>query len=263
MCGVTTVIPFNKGSRTDVTQCKPGLVMLLDGTLRWLKADGTLVPVPGAGGGAWGEAATAQFSGSGSPVGVVTPSGKGDLYVDEDAPALWQATGLTANDWQATGDSQSVKVIGPCVVEWSDLPEYGDSTDLFTLNIGQVIIGWWTDPETFVVFDQSGSGGYDYAFSIGQGAAYDAAQPAGQNGQTGGFGFPAASDVDFGPADAVSNLISGTARRNDNGDIISTLMKVITEALPVRAYNALEFLVGPLDQGHAELYFLVATPKAP
>lgn len=105
---MTTVIPFNKGSRIDVTQCEPGLVMLLDGTLRWLKADGTLVPVPGAGGGAWGEASTAQFSGSGSPIGVVTPSGKGDLYVDEDTPALWQATGLTNADWQpATGGSRA------------------------------------------------------------------------------------------------------------------------------------------------------------
>jgi len=52
---------------------------------------------------AWGEAATATFSGSGSPVGVVTPNGEGDLYVDTTTPALYQATGATSADWQLVG----------------------------------------------------------------------------------------------------------------------------------------------------------------
>lgn len=47
---MTTVIPFNKGARIDITQCEPGLIMLVDGTLAWLKADGTTEPVPATGG---------------------------------------------------------------------------------------------------------------------------------------------------------------------------------------------------------------------
>lgn len=59
--------------------------------------------VGGGGGGPWGQASTAKYSGSGSPVGVVTPSGIGDLYVDDTTPALYQATGLTSADWQVQG----------------------------------------------------------------------------------------------------------------------------------------------------------------
>lgn len=51
-------------------------------------------------GGDWGQATTAHFSGSGSPVTVVTPSAIGDLYVDTTTPGLWQANGLTNTDWQ-------------------------------------------------------------------------------------------------------------------------------------------------------------------
>lgn len=56
-------------------------------------------------GGPWGEASTAQFSGSGDPTGVVTPSGEGDLYVDTSTPALYQATGATSSDWAIVGGS--------------------------------------------------------------------------------------------------------------------------------------------------------------
>lgn len=66
----------------------------------------------GGGGGiaAWGQTSTAKFSGSGSPVGVVTPSAEGDLYTDDTTPGLWQATGAGNTDWQQVGTSvQSVK----------------------------------------------------------------------------------------------------------------------------------------------------------
>lgn len=58
----------------------------------------------------WGQAATAHFHGSGSPVGVVTPGGIGDLYVDDTTPALWQATGLTSADWSQVGGGGSQPV---------------------------------------------------------------------------------------------------------------------------------------------------------
>jgi hypothetical protein len=41
--------------------------------------------------------------GSGSPVGVVTPTGIGYLYVDNTTPALWQAIGPTNADWVNIG----------------------------------------------------------------------------------------------------------------------------------------------------------------
>lgn len=38
-------------------------------------------------------------SGSGSPVGVVTPGAVNQFYRDTTTPGLWQATGLTNADW--------------------------------------------------------------------------------------------------------------------------------------------------------------------
>lgn len=59
----------------------------------------------GGGGGiaSWGSAANATLVGSGSPVGVITPGGVGDLYVDNVAPGLWQANGLTNTSWTLIG----------------------------------------------------------------------------------------------------------------------------------------------------------------
>lgn len=67
----------------------------------------TKIPDDGPGSSAWGEASTAKFSGSGSPVGVVTPTGEGDLYVDETTPGLWQANGTTNTDWTQVGSGGS------------------------------------------------------------------------------------------------------------------------------------------------------------
>lgn len=65
-------------------------------------------PLDAGGGGAWGQASTAKYAGSGTPVGTVTPSGAGDLYVDDTTPALWQATGVADTDWQQVGSGTSV-----------------------------------------------------------------------------------------------------------------------------------------------------------
>ncbi len=51
----------------------------------------------------WGQASSAKYAGAGSPVGSVTPSAIGDLYVDETGPGLWQATGVTNTSWQQVG----------------------------------------------------------------------------------------------------------------------------------------------------------------
>lgn len=40
-----------------------------------------------------------DVSGSGSPVGSVTPSFVNQFYRRTDSPELWQATGLTNADW--------------------------------------------------------------------------------------------------------------------------------------------------------------------
>lgn len=41
----------------------------------------------------------APLSGSGSPVGVVTPSVVGQTYFDTAGPGFWVATGLTSANW--------------------------------------------------------------------------------------------------------------------------------------------------------------------
>lgn len=59
----------------------------------------------GGGGGitGWGQASQAVFSGSGSPSGVVTPNGAGDLYIDLATPGLYQANGVTNTSWLLIG----------------------------------------------------------------------------------------------------------------------------------------------------------------
>ena len=60
--------------------------------------DVMLCVLEGAGGGASG---SGVLEGSGSPVGVVTPTAIGQLYSDINAPGgLWQSTGLAAANWQ-------------------------------------------------------------------------------------------------------------------------------------------------------------------
>lgn len=48
----------------------------------------------------WGYAASATAQYPGSPVGLITPEGVGDLFIDSAGPGLWQATGLLNTDWQ-------------------------------------------------------------------------------------------------------------------------------------------------------------------
>jgi len=74
----------------------------------YLTYDQGVPTVPGgtSGGGvsnAWGQALTAKFFGSGSPIGIVLPSHLGDLYVDDVTPALWQAYGTLNTQWQQIG----------------------------------------------------------------------------------------------------------------------------------------------------------------
>lgn len=89
-------------------EAEPGLIRLPDGTVWLVNPDLTVTQVLGGpGGGPWGQSSTAKFSGSGSPVGVVTPTGVGDLYTDHVTPALWQATGVTDTDWQVVGNGGS------------------------------------------------------------------------------------------------------------------------------------------------------------
>jgi len=49
---------------------------------------------------------TGNLSGTGSPVGVVTPTSIGQLYTDQNVPhSVWQSTGLTNTAWD--------QIIGP------------------------------------------------------------------------------------------------------------------------------------------------------
>jgi len=59
----------------------------------------------GGGGGltTWGQSNQATYVGAGSPVGVITPNGAGDLYVDNTTPGLYQANGVLNTSWQLIG----------------------------------------------------------------------------------------------------------------------------------------------------------------
>lgn len=40
-----------------------------------------------------------NLAGSGSPIGVVTPTSLGQLYADYTTPGLWESNGLTSGSW--------------------------------------------------------------------------------------------------------------------------------------------------------------------
>lgn len=110
------------GKQSTVAE-QPPATHLPDG-VRWIQTDGVeqyvdggaWVDVPSGGGGggiaAWGQVSTAEYSGSGSPVGVVTPDASGDLYLDATTPALWQANGVTNTDWQLVSGSSGISAWG-------------------------------------------------------------------------------------------------------------------------------------------------------
>ena len=54
-----------------------------------------MIATNGTGGGGTG----AFLSGSGSPVGAVTPTSVGQTYLDTTTPGFWAANGLTNNSW--------------------------------------------------------------------------------------------------------------------------------------------------------------------
>lgn len=79
------------------------LYYAVDTTAFYVYDGTTWQPIGGGGGGgiaSWGQVSTSQYSGSGSPVGAVTPDAEGDLYLDTTTPAVWQATGTGDTDWQ-------------------------------------------------------------------------------------------------------------------------------------------------------------------
>lgn len=47
-----------------------------------------------------GGGGTSNLSGTGSPVGVVTPDEENQIYRDTSVDTYWWATGLTSADWQ-------------------------------------------------------------------------------------------------------------------------------------------------------------------
>lgn len=89
----------------------------------------------------WGQAATAHFHGNGSPVGVVTPGGIGDLYVDDTGPGLWQATGLTSADWSQVGSGGSGGIIGKVIA--FDTPGLAAGVPFWTPTVDTYILNAW------------------------------------------------------------------------------------------------------------------------
>ena len=135
-------------------------------------------------GGAWGQAATAAYVGSGSPVGVVTPSGEGDLYVDNTTPALWQATGDTDSDWQEVGsggaspltltipwESETTTQDGTAYIASPNLLWIGnyDNEEGYPITVlqGIVVDGVLTDGWALYGYSGGGAQLYSFANSVG------------------------------------------------------------------------------------------------
>ncbi len=112
---------------------------------------GTWAQVGGGGSGitSWGQESTAKFAGSGSPSGVVTPSHKGDLYVDDTTPALYQATGVANTDWQVVGGGGSA---GASIVRAFpfafDTPNILTGAALYTPTVGDILLDAWIEIDT-------------------------------------------------------------------------------------------------------------------
>ena len=97
--------------------------------------------------GPWGQASTAKFSGSGSPVGVVTPSGEGDLYVDDTTPGLWQASGATSADWAQVGTSAGTSIVRAFPFAFNS-PGILTGHTVYTPTVGDILLDAWIEIDT-------------------------------------------------------------------------------------------------------------------
>lgn len=134
--------------------------------------------------------------------------------------------------------------------------------DLFAPAVGQAIIDWWCDPATFVPFDTDT--GNQVRIGRGPTFAYSV--------MSGGYGWVDLDDQGAAagaPASAATNIQGGyrfsiTPIDPSDRNTIGTMFDLVSETFPepVRVFNDNGFGV-VFSQGHADVYFLVATPIAP
>lgn len=206
-------------------------------------------------GGAWGEASTAQFSGAGSPVGAVTPSGAGDLYVDTAGPTLWQATGVTDTDWQQVGNGGSQPgaaiVRGPFPFAYNT-PGLADGYAFYTPTIGDILLDAWVEIDT--AWDGAAANG-DLGTAVGASAGLLSANLA-------------IFDVTSVDSDGFygEGVLMGSCRHLAGGSDRTTPARFVA-ANPLKVWVSQDGLAGGdapgASQGAARIYIVTATPAAP
>lgn len=101
----------------------------------------------------WGQVSTAKFISDGSPIGVITPTGVGDLCSDFGTPAMWQATGLTDTDWDqigASGQGSSVTHKAPITYNMAGILTGADLVfgDGYVPAVGDILENVWLEIDT-------------------------------------------------------------------------------------------------------------------
>lgn len=163
-----------------------------------------------------------------------------------------------ATPGSGSGESSPLRVYGPFEVDYTDFPAANSVLNLFTPAVGDVILSWWGDPDTF----ETGDGD----ILMGQGTAWaaNAATRTTDFGNDDGFGVLGQPwhGGDVTALDAEINLpqsIYGKRYGEAGVKHLSTLA-VVTAATPVQVANVSG---QAMATGHVDLYFLVATPELP
>lgn len=189
----------------------------------------------GAGSGLWGQSSRAKYSGSGTPVGTVTPDAEGDLYVDTTTPALWQSTGTVDTAWEQIGAVSSlVPVAGALASPYSVTTS--QATFLTTAALG---IGKWVVTFSGLVVPGPGDS-VDITTVVATGAATLSGPYSAELTSPGGVAQAASSTFSFLANVTVGGTLAFQAKANAGGTG-SILSSTFSQSFP----NATGYVATP------------------
>ncbi len=175
---------------------------------------------------------------------------------DDETVTITNPTGPTV-DLSAGGGSQPGAAIakGPYPVGHADFAgaAYLDPFTIFTPTVGQVVLGIWIDPATWVAFNADATN-----MNVGQNLDFDNLPNGWING---GSGWNATQTADAWPNTSSNRTVIAQAIASV---IYSQPVVLITSTDPVTvAFDPAGPPTMPPTAGHVDLYFLIATPVAP
>lgn len=146
-------------------------------------------------------------------------------------------------------------VIGPYVVEYTDIVNLWDEVPIVTLPVGTTVISWWGDTATFIQFEEAVAGLVGNSVAMGQSAAFNPQV----NDDWGRWGYLDVGPNPIGPGDAQGNTDASDTQNDDGTNRYVTLVNIV-EALAIRAVHSDGGSTADFIAGHVEVYFLIATP---